>query len=216
MKPELCNLKHPIAIRTEHVASRATTLRVKQHDGQVSGANFTITTDTDNNAESDQQPETLFTVDGKLLTMDQRRTFRNASGEPLFDAYRRTSGYTWFVDLPGQGHGMPVVRLSPRWNNLKDKVHVEVLNAAAGGEEIRLEAIGQDVWKLRTNVYLADKVVMTAKRSDKLSPYLMWKRPEWIVEVAEGMDLSLVSSSIVAKAVSVLIARSRHQQSWWF
>lgn len=214
MKPELCTLKHPIAIRTQHIAKQPTTLRVKQHDGQVSGANFTITLDKSENVDSKQQPETLFTVDGKLLTMDQRRTFRNASGEPLFDAYRRTSGYTWFVDLPGEGHGMPVVRLSPRWNNLKDKVHVEVLNAAAGGEEIRLEAIGQDVWKLRTNVYLADKVVMTAKRSDKLSPYLMWKRPEWVVEVSEGMDLSLVGSSFRAPTISALTGCSRHQQLW--
>lgn len=198
MKPELGPLERPIAILVDYIASENTTIHVKQHDGQISGSNFTVS-DHDPQTTSATSPSKLFTVEGKLLALDLRRTFRDPKGTPMFDLYRKPFGYTWWIDLPTEGCRLQsaVVRLAPRWNNFKDKLYIEGLNAAADGQEVRLEALGQDIHKLRTNVVLGDKVVMTAKRSDKMSAYLfgMWKRPEWIVDVAQGMDISLVSPS---------------------
>ena len=85
---------------------------------------------------------------------------------------------------------------------------VSVKNAAAAdGEEVTLCVEGQDIWKQRTNVYLGDKVVMTAKRTDKLSPYLPGKKVEWSVHVASGMDLSLASMIVVVLAANMYDAR---------
>ena len=87
-------------------------------------------------------------------------------------------GTSWYVELPGaQGHStIQIGRLVPRNSMLTDRLEVYVKNAAAAdGEEVTLCVEGQDSWKQRTNVYLGDKVVMTAKRTDKLSPYLPGK-----------------------------------------
>lgn len=56
-----------------------------------------------------------------------------------------------------------------------------------------IEARGQDIWKLRTNFYVDGALVMTSKRTDKLTAYVPWKRPEWKMDVAKGVDLALVS-----------------------
>lgn len=56
-----------------------------------------------------------------------------------------------------------------------------------------MEVRGQDVWKLRTNVYVDGKLVMSLKRGNRYAIYIPGKNPEWVVDVAEGVDLSIVS-----------------------
>lgn len=142
----------------------------------------------------------------------------------MFDLHMKRMGITWFVDLPeaggsgnlngrsGSGSGSEfasgpgsksekrIATVAPRWDALKDKFDVLFRNAAPDsvGEDIKLEVRGQDIWKLRINVYLDGKVVMTAKRTEKLSVYLPGIPPQWSVDVAEGMDLSVVRSCLPA------------------
>lgn len=70
-------------------------------------------------------------------------------------------------------------------------------NAADGeegkGREVVMEVRGQDVWKLRTNVYADGKLVMSLKRGNRYAIYIPGKNPEWVVDVAERVDLSIVS-----------------------
>ncbi len=159
---------------------------------------------------SKQSQQPLMSVDGKYASMDGRRSFFDASGLPLFDLYHRPVAVTWYVELPGrkeknkdESSATPIARIMPRFSIFKDNLEVSVRNAADHGEEVTLRVQGQDIWKQRTNVYLGEKVVMTAKRTDKMSTYLPGKKLEWIVDIAAGMDMSLASVIVVVLAANM-------------
>lgn len=213
MFPELTALKQPIAVRTEYIVDKDTTFRVQQHGKGLSCGKFTIFS-PDGGADADevlstkgasaekQKPQTLMYVDGKYGSIEEKRAFRDASGLPLFDVYHRAIGVTWYIELPG-GNGTPFARIKPRFSMLKDVLDVHIKNAAANGEEVTLHVQGQDIWKQRTNIYLNDKVIMTAKRIDKLSVYLPGKKLEWDVDITAGMDISLASAIVVVLAANM-------------
>jgi hypothetical protein len=137
----------------------------------------------------------LFWVTGHATSWRQRRDFTDATGLPLFQLHRKGKGVTWFIQLPGHtGDSEPIATLAPRFHVLKDKFDVFFTNAVAGGEQVVLEVRGQDFWKAKTNVYFKELLVMTIRVMNALLYYVPFKRPEWEVEVAEGMDLSLVGS----------------------
>ncbi|KAE8351222.1 tubby C-terminal-like domain-containing protein [Aspergillus coremiiformis] len=193
MPSKLPALKQPIAIRSEQIASDTTVLRVKQHTS-LSAGDFTISQCTADGDPGNPRLTTLFSVDGHAASWRCRRDFRDASGLPLFELHRKGTGVTWFVQLPGNtGSAKPIATLAPRWSALKDKFDVCFTNAAAGGEEVVLEVRGQDIWKMKTNVYFNGSLVMTTRVMNVLQYYVPFKRPQWEVEVAQGLDLSLVS-----------------------
>ncbi|KAK8203146.1 hypothetical protein M8818_005371 [Zalaria obscura] len=205
MPPLLTALKHPISLRPEHVAPEQTRLRIKQHSKSWSGGDFTIFAASSSDAStsgSSSSPLTdgakLFTVDGKVTSWSQRTSMRDATGLPLFEMYRKKAGVTWYVGLPGSAdRDEAVVKMMPRFSLLKDKVDVVVSNAADGGSEVLLEVRGQDVWKLNTFVFFEGALVMRLRRTDKMSVYVPGKSMEWEVDVAQGMDLSLVSPKVM-------------------
>jgi hypothetical protein len=104
---------------------------------------------------------------------------------------RKKTGVTWFVHLP-KDEGEPIATITTRFHALKDKFDVYFNNAAGNGEKVQLEVRGQDIWKLRTNVYFGERMVMTCKRTDKMSVYLPGKALEWDVDVVQGMGMSIV------------------------
>ncbi|GLB11895.1 hypothetical protein AtubIFM57258_009169 [Aspergillus tubingensis] len=184
-------LKKPIGIRPEHIASRHTTIRIKQHSKSWSGGDFTIST----RQSEAGSPTKLFSVDGDFGSWSQRRHFLDSSGLPLFELHRKKSGVTWFVHLPGENHDAePIATIATKWSVFKDKFDVHIKNATAASEDTVLEVRGQDIWKVNTHVYNNGVLVMIAKLKDMLSVYLPGKRPEWELTVAEGFDLSLVGS----------------------
>ena len=190
MPSNLAVLKQPVAIRSDCVCSHPTALRVRQHCLSWSLGDFTVT-DT-SSAEHSATPKTLFTVDGKIASWTQRRAVREASGLPIYDMRRKNEGATWYVELPGGSE--PLVTLAPRRNNLKDKLDVYV----HGEEETMLEVRGLDVWKKKTDVYLGDRLVMEVRLVNLFSAYVpFFKDNQWDIRVAQGMDASLVSSSIL-------------------
>ncbi|KAJ5782540.1 hypothetical protein N7457_004314 [Penicillium paradoxum] len=194
MAPTVTSPKQPIAVRLEHIAPRSMSLRVKQHSLSWSGGDFTISEWSNDENGSSGNPKTLFTVNGKIASLTQRHQFLDKTGLPLFDITRNLAGVTWFVKLPGGSLSCePIVTIAPRWSYFKDKFDVYVANAAMDGKEVVIEARGQDIWKLRTNFYVNGTLVMTSKRTDKLTTYIPGKRPEWRMDVAEGMDLALAS-----------------------
>ena len=188
--PELKNLKQPVAIRPEYIATAHSTIRAKQHTKSWSRGDFTVSTSP---TEPGEEETLLFTIDGELMSLSRRRRFCDASGLPLFDLCRNTSGVTWFARLPGASdNSEPIAVVAPRFYPLKDKIDVYIRNAAANNEEEVLQVGGLDVWKLKTHVYLNGNLVMAIKRKNKLGIYI-GKGPEYIVEVAQGLDLLLVS-----------------------
>ncbi|KAH0336003.1 hypothetical protein KCU81_g8774, partial [Aureobasidium melanogenum] len=193
--PDISMLKQPIALRTELVAQAPETLLVNQHSGGLSSADFSIVRESDH--------ALLVSVGGKLLSWTQRRTFRDASGLPLFDLYRKATGVTWFVELPEERGSEPIMTLAPRTSVFKDKLDLFVHNAANQGEVVNLEVRGQDIWKMRVNVYLGDQVVMSSKRTEKLAGYIPGKRPDWKVNIAEGFDASLAAVIMVVLAATL-------------
>ena len=203
MSPELTAPNKPIAIRNEHVASRPSFLRIQQHGKAFHSGYFTIFRAGEQAAASSTattEGSTFISVDGKYGTQNEKRTFRDAFGLTLFDVYHKPGGVTWFIELPD---GTAVARLMPRSSLFKDKLDIEVKNAANNGVEVTLNVRGQDIWKQRTNVYFGDAAVMTAKRTDKLSTYLPRRKAEWTVEVAQGMDISLASAIIIVLAATM-------------
>lgn len=198
MAPTLATLKQPIALRPDYVATRPTKLSVVQKRIGLTGGDFTISTIPSGDGDSSSaQRSDLFFVEGRVASIRERRHFRDASGLPLFELTRKATGVTHFVQLPGAPPDAPsIATIAPRLNIFKDKFDVFLANAADYGREVVLEARGQDIWKLRTNIYYNGAVVVTAKMANKLTPYVPGIKREWIVDVAEGMDLSLVGALV--------------------
>lgn len=190
----LTDLKQPIAIRSEHIAARPTTIRVKQHktlaNMWTSGGDFIVSTYDDGTR--------LFSIDSEAAFLSQRRHFRDVSGLPLFELAMKKAGVTWNVHLPGAGSrstmAEPIARIAPRWYIFKYKIDVYVRNSEAGanGEEVKLEVRGQDLMKSRVLVFFNEAPVMSIKRMNTSLPYDEY---EWVADVSRGMDLSLVRST---------------------
>lgn len=198
MAPALTTLKQPIALRTDYIATSPARLSVIQHRLGLTGGDFTISLLSTDNDNLPHASGAIFRVEGRVASIRDRRHFRDASGLPLFELARKATGVTHFVKLPGASpEAESIATIAPRWNIFKDKFDVFVANAAANGEEVTLEVRGQDIWKLRTNVYFKGAVVMTAKMASKLTPYVPGIKREWIVDVAEGMDLALVGAGVI-------------------
>ncbi|KAJ4151188.1 hypothetical protein LMH87_011903 [Akanthomyces muscarius] len=211
MIPELSPLKQPIAIRPEFVAREDTSFRVQQEGKGAASTKFTIFS-PENDVPKDEKgaipetkksPATLISVDGKYSSADERRSFLDASGLPLFDLYHTPRGTTWHIEVPG-GNSPSLAFIEPQDSRMKDDYKVQFRNAAAeGGQDVLLRVQGQDIWKLRTNVLLGDKVVMTTKRLDKLSVYLPGSKVAWQVDVAEGMDMALAAAIVVVMGANM-------------
>ncbi|KAI9933203.1 hypothetical protein ASPWEDRAFT_174362 [Aspergillus wentii DTO 134E9] len=188
MAGKLLNLQQAIAIHPQHVPSEATTIYIKHHSRSASRGDFTVSTCP----HKLTTPETkLFSMASILASWRQRRSVRDASDQPLYDLRREATGVTWSAYLPGQEEH-PVVTIAPRLSWLKDKMDVYVKNAAGDGQEVLLEVRGQDVWKIMTHVFVDGALVMVIRRLDFMSAYIPVKGFEWKIEVAGGLDLSLV------------------------
>lgn len=208
MRPDLTPPKVPIALRPDHVATQQTTIRVQQQGKGLSSGKFTVftqpSTPEENGSSSNktkEEPEVLFTVDGKYVSM--KRHFYDASGLPLFVLRRHMMGNKWEVELPGSakdGDDESIATIQARFSTLKDNLDMTFVNAADGGgagQDISLHIQGQDIWKQRTNILLGDRVVITAKRTDKFNTYIPGVKIEWDVTIAEGIDISLASLIVV-------------------
>ncbi|KAF7594250.1 hypothetical protein BBP40_009802 [Aspergillus hancockii] len=210
MSSNLPALNQAIAIRPESIASSNTVLRVKQHSTSVSGGDYTIS-----QCASDGDPRhpgvtKLFWVKGHATSWRQRRDFTDATGLALFQLHRKGKGVTWFLKHPGQTEDSePIATLAPRFHALKDKFDVFFTNAVEGGEQVLLEVRGQDVWKAKTHVYFKDALIVKIRVLNPLLYYVPFKRPEWEVEVAEGMDLAL--ASVIAVLVAELASAAYKQ-----
>lgn len=225
MRPELSPLKQPVAIRPEFIARQETSLLVRQQGKAAASTKFAVFAPEHDAAAGDEKgapdasapreppsysDKPLLSADGKYSSDEERRTFFDASGLPLFDLYHTRRGSTWHIEVPG-GKSPSLGFVEPQFTSAtKEEYKVQLRNAAGSGEDVVLRVQGQDVWKLRTNVTVGDQVVMTAKRLDRMSVYLPGSKVEWQVEVAEGMDMALASAIMVVLATNLYTSgRSR-------
>lgn len=190
-------VENPISIRPEHVATKPSKLIVKRRGMSFSGGDITVwskDTEADAASEDNDKPPPSYICKGKAASWTQKRTVSDSAGLALFEIYRKSAGVTWFVRVPGHdtqaGHDRPLATFSMVRSVFKDKFDVCVHGET--GEDVQLNVRGQDIWKLRTNVFWDDKCVMTTKRQGKLDVYIPGKSLEWEVDVAPGFDTSLV------------------------
>jgi hypothetical protein len=176
MTSMLSTLDRPICMIGNHVATQATTLRIKHH----TKGGFTAT--------DGSTSKTLFNVDSRK-GLGPRRVFHDADGQTILEMRRHLSGNETYVGVSND-HSLPAAIIAPRATMLKDKVDVYVKDA---GLEIRLEVRGQDVWKRSTYVYRGDDLVMQIRFANYATSYVPFSSNQWDVNVAEGMDLLLVS-----------------------
>lgn len=189
MTSSLASIENPIAIFSEHIASRPTTLRFKNHGRGGS----TITDITDETAH-----QNLFTVGAKQTGMtSSRREFRDSKESLLFEMRRDRTGYYTFLErFHDPSH--PFATFDPLATGCKDKFDVSLHRSARDGDsllepEIKLEVRGQDIWKKNALVYCGEDIIMQVRLVHLYTCYVPFKSNEWDVYVAKGMDLSLVS-----------------------
>ena len=183
-------LKEPIAIRTDCIAAHRTTIYVKL-DRSWSKGNFTAKA---------ADGSLILSCDGKVLSNSARKQFTDASGLPLFSL--RSSWFSmskaWTLELPGDGHVILAVR--PRWSLGKVKLDATFTTAASNGEgqEVMLEVRGQDYQHLLTYISRGTSKVASVRRmhEDGENRPKFFFKPEYEIEVAEGMDTALVSYSL--------------------
>lgn len=195
--PQLDSIvENPIFILREHVAANPSRLIVKQRGMSFSGGDIDVwSKDSEADAEShnENEPPPSYICKGTAASWTQRRNVSDSAGLPLFEICRKSFGVTWFVRVPGhdtRAGDRPLVTLAMAGSMLKDKFDVCV--HGGNGNGLQLKVRGQDIWKLRTNVYWGDKVVMTAKRKGTVDIYIPGKSLRWNVDVAPGFDTSLV------------------------
>lgn len=178
-------LNEPFYILKDHIAPSPTTLRAKHN----SKGGFTFTTTPENNESS----ETLFTVSSRSSLSAPRRVIHSATtSKPILELWRNHVGDESYIGVPNSA-AMPLATVAPRPTNLKDKCDVYAKNAAQGGDEVKLEVRGQDIWKRNTCVYFGDQVVVQVRFVNYVTSYVPFASNQWDVVVAEGFDLALVS-----------------------
>lgn len=198
MTPPLLDslLENRIFIRPEHVAEEPTKLIVHQRGMSFSGGDIQVwskDSEADAGSDDNNKPPPLYICKGKAASWKQRRTVSDSAGRPLFEIYRKSTGVTWYVHVPShdnQADDKPLVTFAMERSTFKDKFDICI--HGENGQDVQLKVRGQDIWKLRTNVYWEDKVVMTTKRQGKLGVYIPGKSLQWEVDVAPGFDTSLV------------------------
>ncbi|KAL1855852.1 hypothetical protein Daus18300_010926 [Diaporthe australafricana] len=205
--PQLGSIvENPIVIRPDHVdLAKPSKLIVNQRGMSFSGGDITVWSENSEvDTGSHNKPSPSFICRGKAASWKQRRTVSDSAGLALFEIYRKSTGVTWFVHVPGHDSGTqagdrpPLVTLAMVRSTFKDKFDVCVHgNGENGSNDVQLRVRGQDIWKLRTNVYWGDEVVMTAKRQEKLGIYIPGKSLQWEVDVAPGFDTSLATAIMV-------------------
>ena len=141
----------------------------------------------------------LYNVDSRK-GLAPRRVFHDADGKTILEMRRYLTGNETYVSIPNS-NALPAAIIAPRSTILKDKVDVYVKDA---GQEVRLEVRGQDIWKRNTSVYRGDDLVMQVRFVNYATSYVPFSSNQWEVNVAEGMDLALVSSALLPFASAVL------------
>ena len=190
----LATLNEPLCTLKDHIAPKSTTLRAKHNT--KGGFTFTKTSEG-TGPGAPPPPETLFTVSSRSSLSAPRRVIHNASsGKPFLELWRNHVGDDSYIGVPNSA-ALPLATVAPRPTKLKDKADVYVKNASRGGDEVKLEVRGQDVWKRNTCVYFGDEVVVQVRFVNYVTSYVPFASNQWDVVVAEGFDLALVSEGLV-------------------
>lgn len=194
--PQLTSMaENPVAILPKHVAKKPTRLVIRQCVKSWKGLSgcdikvWSIDPEADVKSAKYEDTPPLYTCQGKATSWTQQRTVSDSAGLALFNIKRKSMGVTWSACVPDHDDKV-LVTFAMKGDLCKDKFDVCVHGGK--GKNVHLQILGQDIWKIRTNVYLGDKVVMTTKRPKWLDVYVPLKSLRWEVDVAQGFDTSLV------------------------
>lgn len=193
MATNLAMLEKPIGIRTEHITSEPTSLRLTQHSSTLSSGGYTITDAMTNN--------TIFTSDNKTNKWDSRRSFYDAFGSRLFDFTHERRNGIWSIRLP-EKEDDPAAKL---FHRSRDQSHgssyvgIRFIDAMTE-REITLSTRGkftatkdeQCATSKDVCIYHEGELIMQTKMLKRYMSRVPFKENEWDVHVAQGFDLSLV------------------------
>ncbi|KAI4281216.1 MAG: hypothetical protein L6R38_003878 [Xanthoria sp. 2 TBL-2021] len=182
MPPKLSTLKQSIAIRPDCITHEHTTFTVKQKAAWSHG-DFVA-----RNANG----TTVFTSSGKLLSNSARREIEDASGLPLFSLRRSWISLTrhYWLELPG---GEEILKVQQHLSFGKIKLDFMLRNAATNDQdEVVLQLRGADMLNEVVEVLNAEEKVASIQRKTDGHSMSYKFLPEYEVEVAEGVDTSLV------------------------
>lgn len=175
-------------------------LIVNQHDDSPTGRDFTI-------SHNDNQ---LFTVQAHVATNAFQRTFKEASSDqPALELRRRMNSLkgAWYAETPDPSR-TTVLTADMKASWAHTKIDVSLQNSAASADaapevrEVKLEVRGKDIMYKETKVLLDGRSIVHVKKvtgtTMPVVPFLnsnrTGSRDTWEVDVAEGVDLALVSA----------------------
>lgn len=186
-------LEHPVALCPKYVTKSPTMLILQQHDTTWSKRDFTCF-----RADSNL----LFNIVGRPDSSSRRRELIDAdTGAPLFELRRRDLSFEeiWSIDFSTNeaptwtGHFSAAVK----WKGLSS-FHVKLNNQAAEGVRVVLEVRARPGQHVTFDVnYDGAKIMEVRKIPSCEAPEdsaRFRSRPAWEIDVAAGVDLTLVST----------------------
>ncbi|KAL8898339.1 MAG: hypothetical protein Q9207_006748 [Kuettlingeria erythrocarpa] len=182
--------KHPIAIRLDFVAIERTTILIQQKAGWTYGDFVARKADG----------TTILTSSGKLLSNSARKDFQDASGLPLFSLRKAWLSITrhFWLELPG---GEDIVTVQQKWSFGNTKINFTFRNAASDQEDVVLKLRGDDMRNTLSHIsYIGNKVALIRRKNDQSHPMSYKFLPEYEVDVAEGIDVALISVIVITMA----------------
>lgn len=186
-------LEKPIGIRAEHICTKPTSFRLRQHSSKSSSCGYTFSDASGDN--------TLFTADRKAKDWYSSRSFYDASGIRLFDLSTTLKATpAWSIVLPDQ-EDTPVGAISRRPNGQGDYVGIRFVDDTSGREvtlsvRAKFTTKKDDQCSTRKDVclYYDDTLVVQTKMIKRHMARVPFRDNEWDVHVAQGFDRSLVGS----------------------
>ncbi|TKA21776.1 hypothetical protein B0A50_08697 [Salinomyces thailandicus] len=220
--------KGPIAIRPEYLThDPTTTLHIKEHDYSLSRRDFSAR-DAHNNPLMTASGKTLSTaLRREFLDPSGLPLFELRKCSPTTPSKARANP-SWSLALPGhlgseETHDeILTATFKPFWIHPKLDLHLKNLappshtafntpsSQTPYAENVVLQVRGQDASRLVTHVLCEGRKIMHVRRAaeglggaEGVYPHGIGYKPEWEVEVAEGVDVCL------AVVVVVILAEHR-------
>lgn len=186
---------HPVGLRPEYIFDTDKVIRVTRHNVPFTRCSFTISEVLSETSDNSCSAKPILSVESvsKPKNSTSREFWPSNSSTDikiLFTLSRGPETAEWHID----SNGKLTAKFAPRTGLARDRADVYFLNAASAvEEEVKLEARGQDFCRLHHCVYLGDALVLQIRLRTRIAAtYVPFKTYEWDLNVAKGIDVSLV------------------------
>lgn len=213
-RPSLRPPQREIAFRREHIAEYQMDLVVKPQGSAQSKVAYNIFHEAGASA---------FTASGRKYNDRECHEFRDKSGLPLFDIYKKPwySPGAYFITLPGSNDAeSTIAKISPEWG--ADQMHISYRNGAGDqsrtegsrGSRLTVKKYGhlinlfdvvddsRKIIQLRESIHHNDRLALRRNSRSK-------SRPALDLIVTPGVDIALVSAYEPGESISTDVETRR-------